>query len=103
MTKDIKQEMDKALVERMFIQYPKLETIICAGTVSLKATREILGIDRYECYNLYLDLLEGGVIYGSGSNCYRATKQLKDYMIERKNTEEEEKTEGIKEENINEV
>lgn len=80
MINDIQREMDTALVERMFTRYPKLETIICAGTVSLKATREILSIDRYECYQLYLDLLEAGAIYGSGSNCYRATPMLKDYM-----------------------
>ena len=84
MTNDIQREMDTALVERMFNRYPKLDTIICAGTVSLKATREILGIDRYECYQMYLDLLEAGAIYGSGSNCYRATPQLKDYMRQRK-------------------
>lgn len=71
------------VVEKMFDKYPKLSTIICAGTVSLKATREILGIERYECYQLYLDLLEAGAIYGSGSNCYRATPSLKDYMLER--------------------
>ena len=80
MTNDVQRTMDTAKVERMFTRYPKLDTIICAGTVSLKATREILGIDRYECYQMYLDLLEAGAIYGSGSNCYRATQQLKEYM-----------------------
>lgn len=74
------------VVEKMFDKYPKLATIICAGTVSLKATREILGIERYVCYQLYLDLLEAGAIYGSGSNCYRATPSLKEYMLERNNT-----------------
>ena len=87
MSNDIQREMDVALVERMFSRYPKLDTIICAGTVSLKATREILCIDRYECYQMYLDLLEAGAIYGSGSNCYRATPQLKEYMRQRKVTE----------------
>lgn len=80
MSNDIQRPMDTEKVERMFLRYPKLDTIICAGTVSLKATREILGIDRYECYQMYLDLLEAGAIYGSGSNCYRATTQLKEYM-----------------------
>ena len=75
--------LNRETVEKMFDRYPKLSTIICAGTVSLKATREILGIERYECYQLYLDLLEAGAIYGSGSNCYRATPSLKDYMLER--------------------
>ena len=83
MSNDIQREMDVAIVERMFSRYPKLDTIICAGTVSLKATREILCIDRYECYQMYLDLLEAGAIYGSGSNCYRATPQLKEYMRNR--------------------
>ena len=83
MTNDIQREMDTALVERMFSRYPKLDTIICAGTVSLKATREILCIDRYECYQMYLDMLEAGAIYGSGSNCYRATTALKEYMNSR--------------------
>lgn len=79
-------QLNKDVVERMFDRYPKLATIICAGTVSLKATREILGIERYECYQVYLDLLEAGAIYGSGSNCYRATPSLKEYMLERNNT-----------------
>ena len=83
MSIEVKRDMDTALVERMFTRYPKLETIICAGTVSLKATREILGIDRYECYQMYLDMLEAGAIYGSGSNCYRATTALKEYMNHR--------------------
>lgn len=83
MNKDLQANLNIELVERMFTKYPKLSTIICAGTVSLKATREILCIDRYECYQMYLDLLEAGAIYGSGSNCYRATPQLKEYMRNR--------------------
>ena len=84
MNKDLQANLNIELVERMFTKYPKLRTIICAGTVSLKATREILCIDRYECYQLYLDLLEAGAIYGSGSNCYRATPKLKEYMTNRR-------------------
>ena len=84
MSNDIQRAMDVALVERMFSRYSKLDPIICAGTVSLQANRELLCIDRYECYQMYLDLLEAGAIYGSGSNCYRATPQLKEYMRQRK-------------------
>lgn len=84
MNYDVQQELDVECVEKMFVKYPKLENIICAGTVSLKATRELLCIDRYECYNMYLNLLEAGAIYGSGSNCYRATPKLKEYMYMRK-------------------
>lgn len=83
MNKDIQANLNVELVEKEFDRYPKLRTIICAGTVSLKATREILCIDRYECYQMYLDLLEAGAIYGSGSNCYRATPALKEYMRNR--------------------
>ena len=83
MTDKIQVELNTPVVEKMFTRYPKLQTIICAGTVSLKATREILCIDRYECYQMYLDLLEAGAIYGSGSNCYRATPALKEYMRSR--------------------
>lgn len=87
MTNEIQVELSTAVVDKMFNRYPKLKTIICAGTVSLKATREILCIDRYECYQMYLDLLEAGAIYGSGSNCYRATSALKDYMRSKQVTE----------------
>lgn len=67
-------------VEELFVKYPKLRTIICAGTVSLKATRDILKIDRYEGYNLYLEMLECGAVYGSGSNMYRASPMLREYL-----------------------
>ena len=73
-------ELNVEEVEKMFSRYPKWPTIICAGTLSLKATRDILGIDRYECYNAYLDMLEAGAVYGSGSNMYRASPALKEYM-----------------------
>lgn len=76
--------MNKDIVIKTFEQYKELEKIICAGTVSLKATRELLGIDRYECYQMYLDLLSAGAIYGSGSNCYRATPELKEYVAQRR-------------------
>ena len=93
MNKDIQANLNVELVEKEFDRYPKLRTIICAGTVSLKATREILCIDRYECYQMYLDLLEAGAIYGSGSNCYRATPALKEYMANKGKQEEVDKHE----------
>lgn len=75
--------LDVEKVERMFDRYPKWPNFICAGTVSLKATRDLLGIDRYECYNAYLDMIEAGAVYGSGSNMYRASPALREYMSTR--------------------
>lgn len=80
--------MNKALVERYFQRYPKLEIFICAGTVSLKMAREILGIDRHEMYDAFLDLVEAQAVYGSGSNCFRATKELRDFVAERRKSSE---------------
>lgn len=76
--------MNKELVARYFDAYPKLEVFICAGTVSLKMAREILGIDRHIMYQIFLDLVEAQAVYGSGSNCWRATKELKDFVAERR-------------------
>lgn len=86
---DIEPNFNVEVVEHILQLYPKWENIICAGTVSLKATRELLRIDRYECYAAYLDLLEAGAIYGSGSNCYRATQAMKDFVNSRRGTTEE--------------
>ena len=76
--------MNKQVVDKWLSRYPKLEVFIGSGTVSLKAAREILCIDRYEMYDIYLELLEAQAIYGSGSNQFRATKELKAYLVERR-------------------
>lgn len=84
--------MNKQIVDRWFNRYPKLEIFIAAGTVSLKMARSILLIDRYEMYDIFLELVEAQAVYPSGSNCWRATPELKAYVEERakqRNSEEE--------------
>lgn len=76
--------MDKAVAEKWLTRYPKLENFIAAGTISLKAAREILDVDRYFMYDIYKELLAGGVVTASGTNAWRATAELKKYLKERK-------------------
>ena len=75
--------MDRATVDKWFQRQPKLETFIAAGTVSLKMAREILGVDRYFMYDVYLELIQAGAITASNPNCWRATPELKEYLRER--------------------
>lgn len=74
--------MNIGTVEKYFSRYPKLQNFICAGTVSLKSAREILLIDRFEMYNIYLDLLEAQAITAASGSCMRATPELKAYVAE---------------------
>ena len=76
--------MDKAVAEKWLTRYPKLENFIAAGTISLKAAREILDVDRYFMYDIYKELLASGVVTASGTNAWRATAELKEYLKERK-------------------
>lgn len=82
--------MDKAVAEKWLTRYPKLENFIAAGTISLKAAREILEVDRYFMYDIYKELLAGGVVTASGTNAWRATAELKEYLKERKENADEE-------------
>lgn len=82
--------MNKQVVDKWFDLYPKLELIICAGMISLKDCREIIGIDRYMMRDVYLDLLEAQAVYSSGSSSFRATKELKEYVKQRR----EQRTKG---------
>ena len=76
--------MNKAVAEKWLTRYPKLENFIAAGTTSLKAAREILDVDRYFMYDVYKEMLEAGMVTSSGTNAWRATQELKDYLKERK-------------------
>ena len=84
MTEKILPELDKAVVTKWFERYPKLETIIGAGTISLKMAREILGVDRWFMYDLYCELIQAGAVTASGSNGFRATQQLQEFLKERR-------------------
>lgn len=72
--------MNVDVVEKWFSRYPKLPVFICSGTISKKAAREILGIDRYEMDDIYCELLLAQAIYGSGSSQFRATPELKELV-----------------------
>lgn len=73
--------IDIEKLEKCFKHYPKLVGFITAGNISLKMAREIIGIDRYEMYYLFLDLIEAGAVKSTGAaNSFRATQELRDYM-----------------------
>lgn len=72
------------VVLKWFERYPKLETFIGAGTISLKMAREIIGVDRWFMYDMYCELVQAGAVTPSGSNCFRATKALQALLRERR-------------------
>ena len=75
---------NEKVVLKWFEKYPKLETFIGAGTISLKMSREILGVDRYFMYDIFCELVQAGAVTPSGSNGFRATKPLQDLLRERR-------------------
>ena len=76
--------MDKQVVDKWLGRYPKLESFIDAGTISLKMAREILEVDRYFMKDVYYELIQAGAIRASSSNSWRATEELKQYLKERR-------------------
>jgi len=76
--------LDVTVVLKWFDRYPKLETFIGAGTISLKMAREIIGVDRWYMYDVYCELVQAGAVTPSGSNCFRATKELQAFLKERR-------------------
>ncbi len=76
--------MDREVVLKWFGKYPKLEVFIGSGTVSLKMAREILEVDRYFMYDIYKELVLAQAITPSGANGWRATKELRDFLKERR-------------------
>ena len=82
-------ELDKEVVTKWFDKYPKLETFIGAGTISLKMAREILDVDRYYMFDMFCELVTAGAVYKSGSNNFRATQKLQQYLRERRGNSNE--------------
>lgn len=76
--------MDKEVVDKWFNKFPKLEVFIGAGTISLKMARTILDVDRYYMFDMFCELVTAGAVYKSGSNNFRATKELQEYLEERR-------------------
>ena len=46
--------------------------------------REILDVDRYFMYDIFKELLTAGAVTASGSNAWRATKELQEFLKERR-------------------
>lgn len=78
------EELNKDIVLKWFEKYPKLETFIGAGTISLKMAREILDVDRYFMYDMFLELVQAGAVVASGGSGFRATKALQALLKERR-------------------
>lgn len=76
--------MDTAIVEKWLTRYPKLENFIDAGTISLKMAREILDVDRYFMYDIFTELVVAKAVTASSTNAWRATKELKEYLKQRR-------------------
>lgn len=76
--------MDIVVVEKWLDRYPKLENFMDAGTISLKMAREILDVDRYFMYDMFKEFVTAGAVTASGTNSWRATKELKDYLKQRR-------------------
>lgn len=76
--------MDIQVVEKWLAKYPKLENFMDAGTISLKMAREILDVDRYFMYDMFKEFITAGAVTASGTNSWRATKELKEYLKDRR-------------------
>ena len=84
MNEKVVAPLDISVVLKWFDKYPKLETFIGAGTISLKMAREIIGVDRWYMYDVYCELVQAGAVTPSGSNCFRATKAMQSFLKERR-------------------
>lgn len=76
--------MDVAVVEKWLEKYPTMENFMDAGTISLKMAREIIGVDRWFMYDIFKELLVAQAVTACGSNSWRATKELKDFLKQRR-------------------
>lgn len=75
---------DVQVVEKWLTKYPKLENFMDAGTISLKMAREILEVDRWYMYDMFKEFVQAGAVTASGTNSWRATKALKEYLKQRR-------------------
>ena len=71
------------IVEPILKKFPELDVALRAGIVSLKMTRDLLGIDRYLMQDIYKDLIKAGAVVGVSSSCFRASSAMQEYLKER--------------------
>lgn len=76
--------MDIQVVDKWLELYPKLENFMDAGTISLKMAREILDVDRYFMNDMFKEFIVAGAVKASGTNAWRATSELKEYLKKRR-------------------
>lgn len=76
--------LDVQVVEKWLTKYPQLENFMDAGTISLKMAREILDVDRYFMYDMFKEFITAGAVTASGTNAWRATPELKQFLKERR-------------------
>lgn len=76
--------MDVNVINKWLDKYPKLESFMDAGTISLKMARGILDVDRYFMYDMFKEFLVAGAVTACGSNSWRATKELKEFLKQRR-------------------
>lgn len=79
--------MDRQVVDKWLGKYPKLQDFMDAGTISLKMAREILDVDRYFMYDMFKEFVTAGAVTASGTNAWRATPELKEYLKQRREAE----------------
>lgn len=77
--------MDKETVSYVVDKYPKLLNFADSGTVSLKAARTILGIDKWLMYEIFVDLLGAGAVNQAGAASWRATADFRSWLTKRRN------------------
>lgn len=75
------------IVEPILKKFPELDVALRAGIVSLKMTRDLLGIDRYLMQDIYKDLIKAGAVVGVSSSCFRASPAMQEYLKERTENE----------------
>lgn len=76
--------MDIIVVNHLLNRYPALVNFVDAGTISLKMAREILDVDRYLMFDIFKQLVLARAVTSCGTTCWRATKELKDFLKERR-------------------
>ena len=76
--------MDRERLERVLERYPLLATLLLAGVLSFKMTRELLDIDRWLMQDVYKELILAEAVVGTSSSCFKATSSCILYLQERR-------------------
>lgn len=76
--------MDREKLEKVLERYPLLATLLLAGVLSFKMTRELLDIDRWLMQDVYKELILAEAVVGTSSSCFKATASCLLYLQERR-------------------